>query len=102
MNIRKIKFPNDFSHHNNASRRLASRLAAKSSATIHIVHVFDAQVLSAALGEAVHLYPSAWQDECEIAKQNLANGVSTVSGVACQKDARSRKYLTMLERTTSI
>jgi universal stress protein A len=86
MNIQRILFPTDFSHFNDAALRLASRLAAESGATIHIVHVFDPQALNAAMGEAGYLYASAWQEDLETAKQNLANVVPTVSGVACQKE----------------
>jgi nucleotide-binding universal stress UspA family protein len=86
MIIQRILLPTDFSDYNDAALRLASSLAAESGATLHVVHVFDAQALSAAMGEAGYLYASAWQEDLETAKQNLSHVVPTVAGVACQKE----------------
>ncbi len=55
MNIRKILFPTDFSHHNDAALKFASTLAAEAGAVMYIVHVDELQDLNAAMGEAGYL-----------------------------------------------
>jgi nucleotide-binding universal stress UspA family protein len=86
MNIQKILFPTDFSHYNDAALKLASSLAAEARATLYVIHVFDAQALSAAMGEAGYLYAAAWQEDLETAKRNLRSVVPTAAGVAYHQE----------------
>lgn len=63
MNTRKmskILCPTDFSQFTDAALNEASTLAAESSATLEIVHVYESYDASAAMGEAALVYPNAW------------------------------------------
>lgn len=63
MNTRKtnkILCPTDFSVFTDAALSEASSLAAESSATLDIVHVYESYDASAAMGEAALVYPNAW------------------------------------------
>ena len=57
MNVKRILFPTDFSHHNDAALDYASTLAAESGAKLFIVHVDERYEVSAAMGEAGYVYP---------------------------------------------
>lgn len=71
MNIKNILFPTDFSEYNDAALEYATRLAAESGATLHLVHVHDTRDLSTAMGEASYLYASKWDDERRRAEDRL-------------------------------
>jgi nucleotide-binding universal stress UspA family protein len=71
MNIKNILFPTDFSEYNDSALQYATRLAAESGATLHLVHVHDTRELSTALGEASYLYSVQWQEEKDRSVQQL-------------------------------
>jgi nucleotide-binding universal stress UspA family protein len=83
MNIQRILFPTDFSHHNDAALKYASTLAAESGALLYIVHVDEMQDLNAAMGEAGYLIAAAVAHEGrpEVRKR-LENVVPTTRKVA--------------------
>jgi nucleotide-binding universal stress UspA family protein len=55
MKIKKILFPTDFSHYNDAALKYASTLAAEAGAVLHIVHVDEMHDLNASMGEAGYM-----------------------------------------------
>jgi nucleotide-binding universal stress UspA family protein len=86
MTIQRILFPTDFSRYNDGALKLASSLAAEARATLHIIHVFDAQALNVAMGEEAYLYAAAWQEDFETAKRNLRSVAPTAAGVAYHQE----------------
>jgi len=83
MNVKRILFPTDFSHCNDAALKYASTLAADANALLYIVHVHERQDISAAMGEAGFAYPSAYDtaDSAEV-RDRLTKVVPTVAEVA--------------------
>jgi universal stress protein A len=77
MDIKSILFPTDFSTYNEAALQYASRLAAESGATLHLVHVHDSRDLSTSMGEAAYLYAEAWEKEQRRAERQLKKIVPT-------------------------
>lgn len=71
MNIKSILFPTDFSEYNSAALEYATKLAAESGATLHLVHVHDTRDLSTAMGEASYLYAAKWDDDRRRAEERL-------------------------------
>jgi nucleotide-binding universal stress UspA family protein len=86
MNIKRILFPTDFSHYNDAALKLASSLASETGATLFIVHVHDTRELNAAMGEAGYLYLTTWAEDLEEAQQCLRAIVPTVAGLSHQHE----------------
>ena len=85
MNIKSILFPTDFSEYNTAALEYASRLAAESGATLHLVHVHDTRDLSTAMGEASYLYASQWEEERHRAERQLTKVVPPDPAVAFEQ-----------------
>lgn len=82
MNAKRILFPTDFSHYNDAALKYASALAAESGAHLFIVHVDEEPDLSAALGEAAYHYAQAPDPAARRAvRDQLSRVVPTVPGV---------------------
>jgi len=81
MNIRSILFPTDFSYYNDAALEYASTLAAEAEAKLYIVHVHDACAVSSAMGEASYFCASTWQEEFELAGEQLARILPTRAGI---------------------
>lgn len=71
MNIKSILFPTDFSDYNSAALEYATKLAAESGATLHLIHVHDTRDLSTAMGEASYLYAAKWDDDRRRAEERL-------------------------------
>lgn len=71
MNIKSILFPTDFSEYNSAALEYATKLAAESGATLHLIHVHDTRDLSTAMGEASYLYAAKWDDDRRRAEERL-------------------------------
>jgi universal stress protein A len=71
MNIKTILFPTDFSDYNDAALHYASRLAAESGATLHIVHIHERIDSFAVMGEAGSTYALQWEDERRRSEQQL-------------------------------
>jgi nucleotide-binding universal stress UspA family protein len=86
MNIKRILFPTDFSHCNDAALKFASSLASETGATLFIVHVHDTRDLNAAMGEAGYLYLTTWEEDLEKAQQSLRAIVPTVAGLSHQHE----------------
>ena len=82
MNAKRILFPTDFSHDNDAALEFASALAVESKALLYIVHVDELSDLNAALGEAAYIY--AQSPDCttrRAIRERLAQVVPTVAGI---------------------
>ena len=82
MNVKRILFPTDFSHYNDAALEYASTLAAEAGATLYIVHVDERYDVSAAMGEAGYVYPLAFDsDDRSEVRDRLSRVVPTISSV---------------------
>jgi nucleotide-binding universal stress UspA family protein len=82
MSVKRILFPTDFSHFNDAALDYASTLAAEAGALLYVVHVDERYDLSAAMGEAGYVYPMSYDDDDRTQIRNqLTNTVPTVPGV---------------------
>ena len=86
MNIQRILFPTDFSQYNDAALGLASSLAAEAQATLYIIHVFDVQSLSVAMGEASFYDAPTWREELRNAEEQLRSVVPSIAGVAFEHE----------------
>src|SRR5688500_16326829 len=73
MNLRSILFPNDFSQYNDAALKLASTLAAEAKAKLYIIHVHDAQGISAAMGEFAYVDAETLHEQLRNAEEQLRN-----------------------------
>jgi universal stress protein A len=84
MNTKKILFPTDFSHNNDAALEYASTLAADSKATLYVVHVDEQTDLNAAFGEASYYYVSTSDSEThKVLQERLEQVKPTVESVKC-------------------
>ena len=81
MNIQRILFPTDFSQYNDAALRLASSLAAEAQTKLYIIHVFDVQNLSVAMGEASFYDAPTSREELRNAEEQLGSVVPSIAGV---------------------
>jgi nucleotide-binding universal stress UspA family protein len=83
MNVQRILFPTDFSHHNDAALTYASTLAAEAGALLYIVHVDEMHDLNAAMGEAGYLIAAAVAHEGRPeVRRHLESVVPTTKKVA--------------------
>lgn len=84
MNIHTIVFPTDFSQYNQAALEFASRLAAESGATLHIVYVHDVRELNAA-GDAAYTMAANWEEEQAAAETRIKSIGPTIPTVKVER-----------------
>lgn len=78
MNLKRILFPTDFSHANDAALKYASTLAAEAKALLLIVHVDEPIEVGITMAEPGFLYPAACEAESErSARDQLSHVVPT-------------------------
>lgn len=82
MNIKKVLFPTDFSHYNDAAFDFATTLAAEAGAVLHIVYVHDVRDLNAAMGEGSYMIAPTWEEEEREAAERLSQIVPKNKAVA--------------------
>jgi nucleotide-binding universal stress UspA family protein len=85
MDIRKILFPTDFSHYNDAALEFASRLAVESGALLEIIHVDDEREMSLVMADSGYPYvlPSEMEDRGEV-RERLEQVVPPLAEVRYQ------------------
>ena len=80
MNIKRILFPTDFSHCDDAALEYVSTLAAESGAILYIVHVDEWANVSTAMGEPAYLCPAEWDlDGRREVRERLTNVIPSVA-----------------------
>ena len=80
MNVKRILFPTDFSHCNDAALEYVSTLAAESGAVLYIVHVDEWANVSTAMGEPAYLCPPGWDlDGRREVRKRLTNVIPSVA-----------------------
>jgi nucleotide-binding universal stress UspA family protein len=85
MNIRRVLFPTDFSHYNDAALEFASTLAAEANARLDIVHVDEMRDLNAAMADSGYPYvlPHEIQDR-PVIRRTLAEVLPAIPDVQYQ------------------
>ena len=79
MNVKKILFPTDFSHCNDAALEYASMLTAEGRALLYIVHVDEWANVSTAMGEPGHLCSSVYDENGRPeVRERLTRAIPTV------------------------
>jgi nucleotide-binding universal stress UspA family protein len=84
MNIRRVLFPTDFSHYNDAALEVASTLAAEAGAKLDIVHVDDMRDVNATLADLGYVLPTEMDDRRAI-RERLAQIVPPVAGLRYER-----------------
>jgi nucleotide-binding universal stress UspA family protein len=80
MDIRKVLFPTDFSHYNDAALEVASTLASEANAKLDILHVDDMRDVNVTLADLGYVLPTEMEDRPAV-RERLAQVVPPVAGL---------------------